>query len=315
VVRIFYAGLQERNGAEFEFRWKNKTYKFTADMWFELFGMSTGSRITGENLLAYSETSQVDYDSNVFISSITRNGNIPETMGTGKLNVNARVIYWIVSHILRPKSASSRMDKKDIDLMFLLMEDGKVDWPFYIVSRMFDLRNSSRDQSFGYCSMIASILQKFKIGQKLPIEYNTLGKLQKFSETQMSKMNWSLNVDNVYVYHGPDDDNEGQAAAPRGRRPRRNVRQGEAEDEGQGEEGGNWNEMMEMMRNMSMQQTTFYNEYTQNYATQNARIEELYTTTTDLRNYVTTRFDNIQTQMDAYYNPNPPTNPDNMDDE
>ncbi|KAK2352334.1 hypothetical protein QL285_096332 [Trifolium repens] len=312
LVRIFYSGIQEQDGAEFEFRWKNKTYKFTADMWFELFGMSTGNRITGENLLAYSEISQVDYDSNVFISSITRNGNIPETMGTGKLNVNARVIYWIVSHILRPKSASSRMDKKDIDLMFLLMEDGKVDWPFYIVSRMFDLRNSSRDQSFGYCSMIASILKKFKIGQKLPIEYTTLGRMQKFSETQMSKMNWSLNVDNVYVYHGPDDDNEGQSAAPRGMRPRRNIRQGEAEDEGQGEEGGNWNEMM---RNMSMQQTTFYNEYTQNYATQNARIEELYTTTTDLRNYVTTRFDNIQTQMDAYYNPNPPTNPDNMDDE
>ncbi|KAK2382239.1 hypothetical protein QL285_069787 [Trifolium repens] len=315
VVRIFYAGLQERNGAEFEFRWKNKTYKFTADLWFELFGMSTGSKITGENLLAYSEMSQVEYDSNVFISSITRTGNIPETMGTGKLNVNARVIYWIVSHILRPKSASSRMDKKDIDLMFLLMEDGNVDWPHYIVSRMFDLRNSSRDHSFGYCSMIASILKHFKIGQKLPIEYITLGKLQKFSETQMSKMNWSLNVDNVYVYHGPDDDNEGQAAAPRGRRPRRNVRQGEAENEGQGEEGGNWNEMMDMMRNMSMQQTTFYNEYTQNYAAQSARIEDLYTTTTKLRTYVNTRFDNIQAQMDAYYNPNPPTNPDDMNDE
>ncbi|KAK2375253.1 hypothetical protein QL285_076155 [Trifolium repens] len=315
LVRIFYVGLQERNGAEFEFCWGRKVYKFTANMWFDLFGMSTGNRITGEDLLAYSETSQVDYDSNVFISSITRNGNIPETMGTGKLSVNARVVYCIVSHILRPKSASSRMDKKDIDLMFLLMEDGKVDWPFYIVSRMFDLRNSSRDQSFGYCSMIASILKKFKIGQKLSIEYTTLGKLQKFSETQMSKMNWSLNVDNVYVHHGPDDDNEGQAAAPRGRRPRRNARQGEAEDEGQGEEGGNWNEMMDMMRNMSMQQTTFYNEYTQNYATQNARIEELYTTTTNLRTYVTTRFDNIQAQMDAYYNPNPPTNPDNMDDE
>ncbi|KAK2428684.1 hypothetical protein QL285_027186 [Trifolium repens] len=312
LVRIFYAGLQERNGAEFEFRWGSKTYRFSANMWFNLFGMSTGSRITGEELLAYSETRQVDYDSNVFTSSITRNGNIPETMGTGKLNVNARVVYWIVSHILRPKSASSRMDRKDIDLMFLLMEDGKVDWPFYIVSRMFDLRNSSRDQSFGYCSLIASILKKFKIGQNLPIEYTTLGRFQKFSETQMAKMNWALNVDNVYVYHGPDDDNEGQAAAPRGRRPRRNVRQGEAEDEGQGEEGGNWNEMM---RNMSMQQTTFYNEYTQNYATQNARIEELYTTTTNLRNYVTTRFDNIQTQMDAYYNPNPPTNPDNMGDE
>ena len=158
LVRIFYAGLQERNGAEFEFRWGRKTYRFSANMWFDLFGMSTGSRITGEDLLAYSETSQVDYDSNVFISSITRNGNIPETMGTGKLSVNARVVYWIVSHILRPKSASSRMDRKDIDLMFLLMEDRRVDWPFYIVSRMFDLRNSSRDQSFGYSSLIASIL-------------------------------------------------------------------------------------------------------------------------------------------------------------
>ncbi|KAK2402597.1 hypothetical protein QL285_052100 [Trifolium repens] len=294
LVRIFYAGLQERNGAEFEFCWGRKVYKFTANMWFDLFGMSTGNRITGEDLLAYSETSQVDYDSNVFISSITRNGNIPETMGTGKLSVNARVVYYIVSHILRPKSASSRMDRKDIDLMFLFMEDRKVDWPFYIVSRMFDLRNSSRDQSFGYCSLIASILKKFKVGQNLPIEYTTLGRLQKFNETQMAKMNWALNVDNVYVYHGLDDENEGQAAAPRGRRQRRNARQDEGEGEGQGEDGGNWNEMMDLMRNMSMQQTTFYNEYTQNYQTQNARIEELYTTTNDLRTYVTTRFDEMQ---------------------
>ncbi|KAK2402816.1 hypothetical protein QL285_052304 [Trifolium repens] len=314
LVRIFYAGLQERNGAEFEFCWGRKVYKFTVNMWFDLFGMSTGNRITGEDLLAYSETSQFDYDSNVFISSITRNGNIPETMGTEKLSVNARVVYWIVSHILRPKSASSRMDRKDIDLMFLLMEDRKVDWPFYIVSRMFDLRNSSRDKSFGYCSLIASILKKFKVGQNLPIEYTTLGRLQKFSETQMAKMNWALNVDNVYVYHGLDDENEGQAAAPRGRRQRRNARQDEGEGEGQGEDGGNWNEMMDLMRNMSMQQTTFYNEYTQNYQTQNARIEELYTTTNDLRTYVTTQFDEMQAQMHGYYNPNPPPNPDNMDE-
>jgi hypothetical protein len=314
LVRIFYAGLQERNGAEFEFRWGRKTYRFSANMWFDLFGMSTGSRITGEDLLAYTEANQVDYDSNVFISSITRNGNIPETMGTGKLTVNARVIYWIVSHILRPKSASSRIDRKDIDLMFLLMEDRKVDWPFYIVSRMFDLRNSSRDQSFGYCSLIASILRKFKVGQNLPIEYTTLGRLQKFSDTQMAKMNWTLNVDNVYVYNGQEEENVDQAAAPRGRRQRRNARQGEGEGVGQGEEGGNWNEMMGMLRNMSMQQTTFYNEYTQNYQTQNARIEELYTNTNDLRTYVTTRFDEMQAQMHGYYQPNPPSNPDNMDE-
>ncbi|KAK2436952.1 hypothetical protein QL285_021904 [Trifolium repens] len=313
LVRIFYVGLQERNGAKFEFRWGRKTYRFSANMWFDLFGMSTGSRITGEDLLAYSEVSQVDYDSNVFISSITRNGNIPETMGTGKLTVNARVIYWIVSHILRPKSASSRMDRKDIDLMFLLMEDRKVDWPFYIVSRMFDLRNSSRDQSFGYCSLIASIVKKFKVGQNLPIEYTTLGRLQKFSDTQMAKMNWTLNVDNVYVYNGQEEENVGQAPAPRGRRQRRNDRQGEGE--GQGEEGGNWNEMMGMLRNMSMQQTTFYNEYTQNHQAQNARIEELYTNTNDLRTYVTTRFDEMQAQMHGYYQYNPPPNQDHMDDD
>ncbi|KAK2410803.1 hypothetical protein QL285_046145 [Trifolium repens] len=312
LVRIFYAGLQERNGAVFEFRWGHKTYRFSANMWFDLFGMSTGSRITGEDLLAYSEASQVDYDSNVFISSITRNGNVLETMGTGKLTVNARVIYWIVSHILRPKSASSRMDRKDIDLMFLLMEDRKVDWPFYIVSRMFDLRNSSRDQSFGYCSLIASILKKFKVRQNLPIEYTTLGRLKKFSDTQMAKMNWMLNVDNVYVYNGQEEENVGQAPAPRGRRQRRNDRQGEGE--GQGEEGGNWNEMMGLLRNMSMQQTTFYNEYTQNHQTQNARIEELYTNTNDLRTYVTTHFDEMQAQMQSYNQSNPPSNQDNMDE-
>ncbi|WJX61852.1 hypothetical protein P8452_46904 [Trifolium repens] len=314
LVKIFYAGLQERNGAEFEFCWGHKVYRFSATMWFDLFGMSTGSRITGEDLLAYTEASQVDYDSNVFITSITRNGNVPETMGTGKLTVNARVIYWIVSHILRPKSASSRMDRKDIDLMFLLMEYRKVDWPFYIVSRMFNLRNSSRDQSFGYCSLIASILRKFKVGQNLPIEYTTLGRLQKFSDTQMTKMNWTLNVDNVYVYNGQEEDNVDQAAAPRGRRQRRNARQGEGEGVSQGEEGGNWNEMMGMLRNISMQQTTFYNEYTQNYQTQSARIEELYTNTNDLRTYVTTRFDKMQAQMHGYYQPNPPPNPDNMDE-
>ena len=31
-VRIFYAGLQERNSAEFEFRWGHKTYRFSANM-------------------------------------------------------------------------------------------------------------------------------------------------------------------------------------------------------------------------------------------------------------------------------------------
>jgi hypothetical protein len=130
----------------------------------------------------------------------------------------------------------------------------------------------------------------------------------------MAKMNWTLNVDNVYVYNGQEEENVDQAAAPRGRRQRRNARQGEGEGEGQGEEGGNWNEMMGMLRNMSMQQTTFYNEYTQNYQTQNARIEELYTNTNDLRTYVTTRFDEMQAQMHGYYQPNPPPNPDNMDE-
>ena len=177
---------------------------------------------------------------------------------------------------------------------------------------MFDLRNSSRDQSFGYCSLIASILRKFKLGQNLPIEYTTLGRLQKFSETQMAKMNWILNVDNVYVYNGQEEDNVDQAAAPRGRRQRRNARQGEGV--GQGEEGVNWNEMMDMLWNMSMQQTTFYNEYTQNYQTQSARIEELYTNTNELRTYVTTHFDDMQAQMQSYYQSNPPSNQDNMDE-
>jgi D-ribose pyranose/furanose isomerase RbsD len=72
--------------------------------------------------------------------------------------------------------------------------------------------------------------------------------------------------------------------------------------------------MMGMLRNMSMQQITFYNEYTQNHQAQNARIEELYTNTNDLRTYVTTRFDEMQAQMHGYYQPNPPPNPDNMDE-
>jgi hypothetical protein len=75
--------------------------------------------------------------------------------------------------------------------------------------------------------------------------------------------------------------------------------------------------MMEMMRNMSMQQTTFYNEYTQNYAAQSARIEDIYTTTTNLRTYVNTRFDNLEAQMNSFYQTNPSTNPDddNMNDD
>jgi hypothetical protein len=78
-------------------------------------------------------------------------------------------------------------------------------------------------------------LRKFKVGQNLPIEYTTLGRLQKFSDTQMAKMNWTLNVDNVYVYNGQEEENVDQAAAPRGRRQRRNTRQGEGEGEGEGE--------------------------------------------------------------------------------
>ena len=204
LVRIFYSGLQEQNGAEFELCIGRKIYKFSNNLWFKLFGL-----VTDNNLQKFTDVDGPKYNMTEFASSLTRNGKSPNGKA-GRLKKGPRVLLWIVNHILRPRGGSySRLDWKDIDLMYLMMEGKKMDWPHYIVSRLFALRDSKKDHCFGYSSWIATILDHFKITHKVAGSWINPKRDQIFSMTQMKKMDYKWNDEiEDYEFCGKEDEDE-----------------------------------------------------------------------------------------------------------
>ncbi|KAK2435415.1 hypothetical protein QL285_020478 [Trifolium repens] len=219
LVRIFYSGLQEQNGAEFEFCIGEKIYKFSNTLWFKLFGL-----ITDNNLQKFTDGDGSKYNMAEFASTLTMNGKSPNGKA-GRLKKGPRVLLWIVNHILRPRGGSySRLDWKDIDLMYLMMERKKMDWPHYIVSRLFALRGSKNDHCFGYSSWIITILDHFKITYKVAGYWIIPKRDQIFSITQMKKMDYKWNNEiEDYEFCGKEDEDEEPTQGnqeERGKRPR-----------------------------------------------------------------------------------------------
>ena len=306
LVRIFYSGLQEQNGAEFEFCIGRKIYKFSNNLWFKLFGL-----VADNNLQKFTDVDGPKYNMAEFASTLTRNGKSPNGKA-GRLKKGPRVLLWIVNHILRPRGGSySRLDWKDIDLMYLMMERKNMDWPHYIVNRLFALKDSKKDHCFGYSSWIFTILNHFKITYKLAGFWVTPKRDQIFSVTQMKKMDYKWNdVIKDYEFCGKEDEDEEQMQGnkeERGKRPRVESIEGESM-EGNSSEVSN-GAIMEMLKEMSLRQAMFQNEVTK-------RLD-------DMHGYNVTRFDHLQNQVDElikqqtsvdhYLNPN--LNPDGMNDD
>jgi hypothetical protein len=183
-----------------------------------------------------------------------------------------------------------------------MMERKNMDWPHYIVSRLFALKDSKKDHCFGYSSWIFTILNHFKITYKVAGFWVTPKRDQIFSVTQMKKMDYKWNdVIKDYEFCGKEDEDEEQMQGnkeERGKRPRVESIEGESM-EGNSSEVSN-GAIMEMLKEMSLRQAIFQNEVTK-------RLD-------DMHGYNVTRFDHLQNQVDElikqqtsvdhYLNPN-----------
>jgi hypothetical protein len=281
LVRIFYAGIQEQNGAEFEFCIGKKIFKVSNKLWLGLFGLETGKK-----LQRFTDTEGPKYNMSEFSCTLTKNGKSPNGKA-GRLKQGPRVLLWIVNHILRPRGGPySRLDWKDIDLMYVMMESKKMDWPHYFVSRMFALRNSKKDHFFAYSSLIRNILENFKITYNLAGLWISPKRDQVFSMTQMKKMDYKWNdTTNEYEFCGKEDDNEEpmhEIQEERGKRLRLELHESDSM-EGESSQVSN-NAIMDMLKEMSLKQDMFQSNV-------NKRLE-------DMHSYNVARFDHLQNQVD-----------------
>ncbi|WJX24473.1 hypothetical protein P8452_13574 [Trifolium repens] len=280
LVRIFYSGLQEQNGAEFEFCIGKKIFKVSNKLWLGLFWLETG-----KNLQRFTDVDGHKYNMPEFACTLTKNGKSPHGKA-GRLKQGPRVLLWIVNHILRPRGGPySRLDWKDIDLMYAMMERKKMDWPHYFVSRMFALKNSKKDHFFAYSSLIHNILDNFKITYNLAGQWVNPKRDQIFSMTQMKKMDYRWNdVIKDYEFCGKEDEDEEPMQGnqeERGKRQRVESLGGESL-EGESSEVSN-GAIMDMLKEMSLKQDMFQSEVTK-------RLD-------DMHGYNVTRLNHLQNQV------------------
>lgn len=105
-----------------------------------------------------------------------------------------RILLWLVSHVLRPKNGGfSRIDYSEVHLVNILLNKVKINWPHYIVSRMFSIKKCNKGTSFFYVSMISKSMKLFNIG--LPnLSYKSLGSVQEFSQRNLTNLGYFWDV-------------------------------------------------------------------------------------------------------------------------
>jgi hypothetical protein len=198
-----------------------------------------------------------------------------------------------------------------LGLNYFIRYRKKMDWPHYIVSRLFALRDSKKDHCFGYSSLICTILDHFKITYRVAGSWINPKRDQIFSMTQMKKMDYKWNDEiEDYEFCGKEDEDEEPIPGnqeERGKRQRVETNGGESMESDPSEISNG--AIMEMLKEMSLRQVKFQNEVT-------IRLD-------DMHAYNVSRFDHLQNQLDEcikqqtpvdqYFNPN--LNPDGMNDD
>ena len=93
-----------------------------------------------------------------------------------------------MTHILRPKQGGySHVDKVKVHLVYVLKHKIKVNWPYYITSRTFALKESGRGAAIYYPSFIQSVLHRENVSVK-GITYKSIMVHQEFCQKTLSLM-------------------------------------------------------------------------------------------------------------------------------
>ncbi|MCH86690.1 hypothetical protein A2U01_0007550 [Trifolium medium] len=187
LVKVFNSGLHGKTSHSFKFKIGGKVYKFSMKFWEPLFGLKHGN-----NRVKYNEnnTQLPNYNRDTYFSGLCKNGRMPQGyMKVGALKMENRVLHWIISHVLRPKYGSfARVDNPEADLMYFLKNKIKIDWPHFIIDRLFEIKDGGKLSVFSYCSMIGAILDHFKIGANDEIPLEAPGKRQVLSTQTMGSL-------------------------------------------------------------------------------------------------------------------------------
>lgn len=98
-----------------------------------------------------------------------------DAITTRQLKMVPRTLLWLVSHVLRPKNGGfSRIDFAEIHLVYIMLNKIKINWPHYLVSRMFAIKECNKGTSFFYVSMITKFRSYFNIFDLLKSFLNVL---------------------------------------------------------------------------------------------------------------------------------------------
>ena len=108
-----------------------------------MFGIPFGRTVLKS---CHDQSFDTDFKEEAFLASILkleRPLGENEHITTGAIKSIPRMLHWIVSHILRPRSGGhSRLDRADIHLLHILQNKVALNWPNYFVKRMFLMRNN-----------------------------------------------------------------------------------------------------------------------------------------------------------------------------
>lgn len=114
-----------------------------------------------------------------------------------------RILQWLICRIIRPKMGGySRVDQLEVHLIYAIKHRIQIDWPHYIVSRMFELKKSGRGGALGYASLIQLFFNKSGINV-LGIPFISISTDQEFTQKNLSMMGhiWDSN-EQKYRYYG-----------------------------------------------------------------------------------------------------------------
>lgn len=178
LVKLFYTGVAEKfEGFRFFCNIGNDTVEVNDDVWKSLFEISPLSSPT--DLKITDSVYAPDYDFGTSLNKMLRKPFAPKVVQSIIFPTNVtidqlkpldRILHWIVTHILRPKQGSySRVDKAKVHLVYVLKHKIKINWPHYIASRIFALKESGRGTALCYPSFIQSVLHRANVSvQEIP---------------------------------------------------------------------------------------------------------------------------------------------------
>lgn len=171
-VKLFYTGVDGKfEGYKFACNIGNRVIEVNDDVWKSLFEISPLSSPTDLKIIDI--VFSLDYEfrnalnsmlKRPFSANVIESNLLPTNETTGLLKPVDRILHWVVTHILRPKKGGySIVGKDEVHLVYVLKNKLKVNWPHYVASRIFALKESGRGTTICYPSFIQSILNRAKV--------------------------------------------------------------------------------------------------------------------------------------------------------